>query len=136
MDRLTPTRRSYLMSRVRSRDTEPEMAVRRTAHGLGFRFRLHARELPGSPDLVFPRLRSLVFVHGCFWHRHPGCEKASNPSTRIEFWRAKFGRNIARDAAVRRELEALGWRILVVWECEAKDLKGLRVLIGRFLSKP
>jgi DNA mismatch endonuclease, patch repair protein len=135
MDRLLPSRRSFLMSRVRAQDTGPEIIVRKIAHALGFRFRLHDKKLPGKPDLVFPRLRSVILVHGCFWHRHPGCRKASNPSSNVEFWNAKFARNVTRDALMQGKLEALGWRVLIVWECETKDRSALRVRVRRFLTK-
>lgn len=116
-----PRARSELMRRVRAADTKPEMIVRRLAHSLGLRFRLHRRDLPGSPDLVFPKFRSVVFVHGCFWHRHPGCSRASTPKTRTEFWNAKFERNVARDARVVRQLRNAGWNVYTIWECETRN---------------
>jgi len=122
--------RSSLMKKVRQRDTRPEIVVRRTAHTLGYRFRLHRRDLPGSPDLVFPRHTVAVFVHGCFWHRHPGCRYASTPKNNSEFWNDKFRRNVERDARKESELRDLGWRVLVIWECETRDPEGL----GRRLS--
>ena len=109
------------MSRVRGKDTSPEMRVRRAAHALGLRFRLHRKDLPGRPDMVFPRHHVTLFVHGCFWHRHPGCSKASTPKSRTEFWRGKFDANGARDVRVKAELEKLGWRVLTIWECETKQ---------------
>ena len=121
MDRLSREARSRLMSRVRSQDTDPEMRVRRVAHAMGLRFRLHRRDLPGCPDMVLPRHRLCVFVHGCFWHRHPGCPKATTPKSRVAFWRAKFERNVARDAEVARSLRAAGWRVAVIWECRTRD---------------
>ena len=108
------------MSRVRGKDTSPEMRVRRAAHAFGLRFRLHRKNLPGRPDLVFPKYRVALFVHGCFWHRHPGCAKASTPKSRYDFWQNKFNGNVARDARVEAELEALGWRVATIWECETK----------------
>lgn len=113
------------MSRVRGKDTTPELRVRRAAHSVGLRFRLHRKDLPGSPDMVFPRHKVAMFVHGCFWHRHPGCTKASNPKTRAEFWQDKFRSNVTRDERVAAELEKLGWRVVTIWECETKsaDLK-------------
>lgn len=112
--------RSAQMALVKGKDTKPELRVRRLAHRLGFRFRLHRRDLPGSPDLVFPRRRAVVFVHGCFWHRHPdpNCWRSRLPKTRREFWIPKLEANVARDGAARAALEALGWRVLIVWECE------------------
>lgn len=123
------------MSRVRSKDTSPEMRVRRAAHALGLRFRLHRRDLPGKPDLVFPRHRAALFVHGCFWHRHPGCAKASMPKSRPDFWQAKFERNIERDRRVETELEALGWRVFVIWECETKSDERIRDLLTRIANR-
>ena len=109
------------MARIRGRDTVPELAVRRIAHRMGLRFRLHRKDLPGRPDLVFPKHRLVVFVHGCFWHRHQGCKYAYRPKSRIAFWTEKFATNIARDARQEVALKALGWRILVVWECETRN---------------
>jgi DNA mismatch endonuclease, patch repair protein len=109
------------MSRIRSTDTQPERLVRSVLHRLGFRFRLHQKDLPGSPDIVLPRHRLAVFVHGCFWHRHRGCEFAYSPKSRVAFWRDKFGRNIDRDAHAKQRLKALGWKVIVIWECEARD---------------
>ena len=109
------------MSRVRDRDTKPEMIVRRALHSMGYRFRLHRRDLPGSPDLVLPSRSVALFVHGCFWHRHLGCRLASTPKTRTDFWVAKFERNVARDAASEVRLRELGWRVIVVWECETRS---------------
>ncbi|WP_370036184.1 very short patch repair endonuclease [Sinorhizobium fredii] len=109
-----------MMAGIRGRDTEPEMALRKALHALGLRFRLHARLLPGRPDLVFPKYRAVVFVHGCFWHRHQGCRYTTTPATRPEFWLAKFAANVKRDASVREALAASGWRIATVWECSLK----------------
>ena len=114
-------RRSALMARVRQRDTAPEMLVRKAAHGLGLRFRLQRRDLPGTPDLVFPSRRLALFVHGCFWHRHPNCPRCTSPKTRMEYWEDKFAANVARDRRVTDELEAIGWQVEVVWECETID---------------
>ena len=120
-DTLTPERRSWLMSRVRGKDTKPEIVVRQVAHALGLRFRLQRKDLPGRPDLVFPKHRLALFVHGCFWHRHEGCTKASTPKTRAEFWADKFAANVARDSSVTQKLVESGWRVEVVWECETRD---------------
>lgn len=120
VDRLTPERRSWLMSRVRGKHTKPEMIVRRAAHALGLRFRLHRKDLPGRPDLVFPRHKVALFVHGCFWHRHPGCRLASTPKTRTEFWQSKFDANVARDIRVAEQLRAACWRVVTIWECETR----------------
>ena len=113
------------MRAVKSRDTKPEMTVRRAAHALGYRFRLHRKDLPGSPDLVFPRLKTAVFVHGCFWHGHDCPRGARVPKANADYWRAKIARNVARDARVRGELDALGWKTLTLWECELKDAAAL-----------
>jgi len=121
MDKLDPERRSANMARVRGKDTGPEMRVRRIAHRIGLRFRLHRKDLPGKPDLVFPKHRLAVFVHGCFWHRHPGCSRASTPATRPEFWQTKFDATVARDYRQQQVLEAAGWKVLVLWECGLKD---------------
>lgn len=115
--RLDPAR-SRLMSRVRGKDTKPELVVRRLLHSLGYRFRLHRRDLPGSPDIVFSLRRAVVFVHGCFWHRHESCRRTTDPKTRPEFWQAKFDRNVQRDAENQALLEASGWKVAIVWECE------------------
>jgi DNA mismatch endonuclease (patch repair protein) len=112
--------RSRIMRAVPRTDTTPERHVRRLAHSLGFRFRLHRRDLPGTPDIVFPKLSTVVFVHGCFWHRHPGCAKATTPRTRAVFWREKFQANVVRDKRVVARLRALGWRVTVIWECETQ----------------
>jgi DNA mismatch endonuclease, patch repair protein len=116
---VTPAR-SAMMARVGRKNTRPEMVVRRAAHRLGLRFRLHPGGLPGTPDLVFPRWKTAVFVHGCFWHRHAGCRKASPPKTRGAFWQAKFDRNVARDQRVAEALRADGWRVETLWECETQ----------------
>ena len=117
-DIMSRRQRSELMSRIRGRDTAPEITVRRIAHGLGFRFRLHRKDLPGRPDLVFPKHRAVIFVHGCFWHRHGGCRYAYTPKTRVRFWTEKFRRNVVRDRQQEAALRGLGWRVLVIWECE------------------
>ena len=118
VDTLSKAERSERMSRIRGKDTKPELALRSAMHRLGFRFRLHGAKLPGRPDLVFPKYRAAVFVHGCFWHRHQGCKIASMPKTNTPFWQAKFTRNIDRDAEVTKALQSVGWRVFKVWECE------------------
>lgn len=114
VDRAT---RSRIMSGIRSRNTKPELVVRSWLHRAGLRFRLHARDLPGSPDIVLPRWGVVVFVHGCFWHRHSGCPRAATPKTRRAFWNAKFRKNVERDERNRRELRRLGWRARTIWAC-------------------
>lgn len=130
------TERSELMRRVRQRDTKPETAVRRLLHKLGYRFRLHRRDLPGTPDIVLPSRRKVILVHGCFWHRHPGCSAASEPRTRAEFWAGKFRDNVARDRRNEAALGALGWTVLTVWSCELKDIEGLTQRLEAFLGPP
>lgn len=134
-DRLTPAARSALMARIRGRDTGPEMAVRRMLHRAGYRFRVQVRRLPGTPDLVFPGRRKVIFVHGCFWHGHPGCPFACIPSTRREFWCEKIGRNRERDGRAMESLRAEGWSVLVVWECGIGS-RTLKARLMRFLGPP
>jgi DNA mismatch endonuclease, patch repair protein len=126
MDVFTPEKRSEIMRRVKSRDTLPEKKVRSLLYGLGFRFRLHRKDLPGHPDIVLPKHRTAIFVHGCFWHRHPGCPRATTPAARKDYWSSKFLHNIARDARNQDELRSLGWRVLVAWECELRDVEGVK----------
>src|SRR3546814_14135142 len=114
-------RRSALMRSVRQKKSLPEMVVRRIAHAIGARYRLHRKDLPGRPDLVFPRRSLCIFVHGCFWHRHRGCRLASTPTSNIEFWQEKFVRNVERDARKEGELRAMGWRVEIIWECETRE---------------
>lgn len=135
MDTLTREQRSERMARVRGRDTKPELAVRNRLHALGYRYRLHDRKLPGSPDLVFAGRRKALFVHGCFWHMHEGCTLARMPKSRLEFWRPKLEGNRARDAVKLEQLRALGWDVMVVWECELRDLDALVVRIEAFLNE-
>lgn len=131
VDRLTAERRSWNMARIRGADTTPEKFVRSLLHSLGVRFRLHERKLPGRPDVVMKRWRTVLFVHGCFWHRHERCRLAYTPKSRIEFWNKKFADNTARDQRVESELAAAGWRVVVVWECETGDLRALRRRLRR-----
>ena len=126
MDRLTTEHRSWNMSRIRSRNTKPEVIVRSLLHGLGFRFRLHRHDLPGSPDIVLPRYGTAIFVHGCFWHRHKECKHVANPKTRADFWNDKFAENVERDIRAQKELIALDWNVIIIWECETREnLEGL-----------
>ncbi|WP_271893347.1 very short patch repair endonuclease [Candidatus Phyllobacterium onerii] len=118
VDTLTPAQRSERMSRIRSRDTKPEIALRQALHRLGFRFRVRDTKLPGKPDVVLTKYKTAIFVHGCFWHRHPGCKVATTPKSNTEFWTDKFSRNVARDERVTSQLEELGWCVIVAWECE------------------
>ena len=121
------------MRKIRKRDTSPEIRVRRMAHALGLRFRLHRRDLPGTPDLVFPRHKKVVLVNGCFWHQHAGCSLARQPKTRLDYWLPKLRRNVARDEKVRAGLEAAGWSTQVLWECETRDPDLLRGRLQAFL---
>ena len=134
MDKLSPADRSALMARVRSRHTTPELAVRRAAHKVGYRFRLHRRDLPGSPDLLFPKHRLAVFVHGCFWHQHPGCRRATIPGSNVAKWVEKFKKNQVRDAEAIAKLEALGWSVLVIWECEARSETSITTKINEAVA--
>lgn len=121
MDTVSKTVRSRIMSRVRSKDTKPELVVRKWLHRRGFRFRLHAKTLPGHPDIVLPKYKTVVFVNGCFWHRHEGCKRATVPETDKEKWLAKFADNVARDKAQRERLTLLGWHVVVLWQCQIED---------------
>jgi DNA mismatch endonuclease, patch repair protein len=123
------------MSLVRSTDTKPELRVRRAVHQSGLRYRLHVKNLPGRPDLVFPSLRVALFVHGCFWHRHEACSAARLPKSRLEFWIPKLAENSARDQRQQLALAALGWDVLVIWECETKDPRELRKLVSRLKQR-
>ncbi|WP_175234806.1 very short patch repair endonuclease [Achromobacter mucicolens] len=134
MDIVSPDRRSRMMAGIRGKDTKPEIVVRKLIHSMGFRFRLHRKDLPGSPDLVFSRKRKVIFVHGCFWHRHTGCRLAYTPKSNVEFWRSKFDANMQRDSATLRSLANLGWKALVVWECELAYPEALAGRVYSFLS--
>lgn len=123
------------MARVRGTNTKPELLVRQLLHALGYRFRLHRRDLAGSPDIVLPRHRRVVFVHGCFWHRHEGCRLASSPKTRKDFWEAKFARNVKRDAEAVSKLRCDGWTVTIVWECETRSPLALTVRLQKELGQ-
>ena len=135
-DQFSPAERSRIMRCVKSGDTTPELVVRRLVHRLGYRFRLNNRRLPGAPDLVFPRLGKAMFVHGCFWHRHTCGAGQSTPASRVEYWDAKFARNVARDRRNLRKLRRLGWSVLVVWECQTglRKREALERRVERFLA--
>jgi len=130
----TKEKRSWVMAQVKSGDTGPEIRVRSMLHGLGFRFRLHRKDLPGKPDIVFPGRRKVVFVHGCFWHGHKGCRRSTRPSSNQGFWTMRLDSNIRRDKRDRQRLRRLGWRVFVVWECELKDEQRLRRRLRQFLE--
>lgn len=125
MDAISPEKRSRIMAANKSRNTKPELAVRRILHAMGFRFRLHRKDLPGCPDVVLPKYKTVILINGCFWHQHTGCKLASKPSTRQDFWEAKLSRNVERDSENIAKLTALGWRVIVVWECELKKTSDL-----------
>jgi DNA mismatch endonuclease (patch repair protein) len=135
MDTLSPQERSERMSRVRGKDSAPELKLRRLVHGLGFRYRLHVRELPGQPDLVFPSRRALIFMHGCFWHRHEGCKLARLPKSKLDFWGGKLEANKQRDISHQQRLRELGWRVLVIWECELSDVGHVSEIVSGFLNE-
>ncbi|MGE4441037.1 MAG: very short patch repair endonuclease [Desulfomicrobium sp.] len=135
-DTLSPAERSELMSRIRSKDSGPEMRLRRLIYRLGYRYRLHVKDLPGTPDLVFPSRRAVIFMHGCFWHHHEGCKLARLPKSKLDFWKKKLESNKNRDASQQLRLHELGWRVLVVWECELDDADRLTMTIRHFLDKP
>lgn len=126
--------RSALMRSVKGRNTGPEVKVRKALHSLGFRFRLHRRDLPGRPDIVLPRHRLAIFVHGCFWHRHPGCKMTTTPKTRRAFWEEKFATNILRDQRNIVDLEKLGWRVATIWECETRSPERLKYALVSSLA--
>lgn len=134
MDTISPKQRSEVMAKVRSKNTRPEMVVRRLVHGLGYRYRLHRKDLPGTPDLVFPGRSKVIFVHGCFWHRHADCPLARLPKSRQEFWVPKLAGNADRDAKQIQALRRLGWSVMTIWECEVRDLGKLERRIRRFLD--
>jgi DNA mismatch endonuclease, patch repair protein len=117
-DRLTKARRSWNMGRIRGKNTTPELVVRRLLHRMGYRFRLHGKGLPGRPDIVLKKYRTVVFVHGCFWHQHKGCKNCTTPTNRREWWITKLNGNVARDIAHTEALNKLGWKVIVVWECQ------------------
>lgn len=133
-DRFTPEERSRIMSRVKGQNTKPEKIVRSLLHAMGYRFRLHRKDLPGKPDIVLPKHRKVIFVHGCFWHGHENCGRAARPQANTEFWNKKLDSNIARDANTRVELEKLGWHFLIIWQCEMKDVEKLRQRLAHFLK--
>lgn len=135
-DKITPERRSENMRRIRSKDMKPEMVVRRLVHRLGYRYRLHRKNLPGKPDMVFGPRRAVIFVHGCFWHQHDkaGCLDGRPPKSNTDYWGPKLARNVERDAATQIALTKAGWRILVIWECDTRDEMGLERQIVEFLK--
>lgn len=135
MDRISRSQRSAVMASVRGKDTKPEFLVRRLLHRLGYRFRLCRKDLPGKPDVVLPKWKVAVLVHGCFWHQHQGCPKAARPTTNIEFWNRKLDRNVERDMEDVARLVDLGWRVLVVWECQTRDETALAATLESFIRE-
>jgi DNA mismatch endonuclease (patch repair protein) len=134
MDRLTTELRSRNMSRIRSKDTKPEMVVRRLVHGMGYRYRLHAKDLPGKPDLVLRSRKKVIFVHGCFWHGHAGCREGRTPSSRAGYWAPKLARNVERDRQNLSQLRRLGWKALVLWECQLGSRAEIERRVKMFLG--
>lgn len=133
-DWLTPEARSRVMASIGGKNTRPELLVRRLLHSMGYRFRLHRRDLPGTPDIVLPGRRKVIFVHGCFWHGHPGCRFATRPATRQEFWAEKIDRNQRRDRVAVARLRRLGWSVAIVWECSLRRPEHLTARLHRFLD--
>ena len=133
-DNLTPNRRSANMAKICAKNTSPEMLIRRLVHSMGFRYRLHVAHLPGKPDLVFPRLKKIIDVRGCFWHQHNGCIDSHVPKSRQHYWRPKLRMNIQRDKSNKRRLRAQGWAVLTLWECELKDIERLRRQVTAFIQ--
>ncbi|ACL06392.1 DNA mismatch endonuclease Vsr [Desulfatibacillum aliphaticivorans] len=133
-DNLTKKQRKHTMKQVRSKNTKPEWIVRRTVFRLGFRYRLHRKDLPGKPDLVFPGRKKIIFVHGCFWHQHQGCPASNRPASNTEYWNRKLDRNMERDQKNIEALENDGWRVLVIWECQIKDGEQLKTIIRDFFE--
>ncbi len=134
MDLLTKEKRSWNMSRIKGKDTKPEKTVRSILHKNGFRFRLNRKDLPGKPDIVLPKYKSVVLVHGCFWHRHPRCKFAYNPKSRVTFWQNKFNKTVERDKFVKKELRKEGWKVIVVWECELRNMEKLKKVLLKKLN--
>ncbi len=134
-DTVSPEIRHKIMSRIRSKDTAPELAVRKWLHAHGYRFRLHRKDLPGCPDIVLPKWKTAIFVHGCFWHRHPGCGRSTTPETNVEFWEKKFAANVERDTTSIKALGELGWKVIVVWECEVRKKESDLLFLDRQLCR-
>ena len=132
-DVFSKEKRSWIMSRVRGRDTKPEIVVRSFVHRMGFRFRIHRRDLPGNPDIVLPRHGKVIFVHGCFWHGHKRCQRSKRPTTNKGFWNKKLDENIERDKRFQRKLRLMGWKVLVLWQCEVRKPEKMLRKLERFL---
>jgi DNA mismatch endonuclease (patch repair protein) len=134
-DVFTKAKRSEVMSRIKGRNTKPERAVRSLLHSMGYRFRLHQADLPGKPDIVLARYKTVIFVHGCFWHRHKDCRFAYTPKSRTDFWLKKLESNVIRDRQVKSDLEQLGWHVIMVWECELREPDQLSARLDSFLRQ-
>ncbi|MCP4050881.1 MAG: DNA mismatch endonuclease Vsr [bacterium] len=135
MDTISKEHRSWNMSRIKSKNTRPEMTVRSTLHKMGFRFRLHNNKMPGKPDIVLPRYKTVIFVHGCFWHRHSNCKYAYNPKSKTDFWRNKFKETVRRDKDKELTLKSSGWKVLTIWECEIKNTENIEDKIKRLIKR-
>lgn len=133
-DTVSRSKRSEIMSSVKQRHTKPEITVRKILHRCGFRFRLHSKELPGTPDIVLPKYKMAIFVHGCFWHQHKNCGKSRRPSSNQDYWNTKLDENISRDKRKEKELSKLGWRVETIWQCETNDTEGLSKKLKKLLS--
>lgn len=134
MDCHTPEQRKRNMAAIKSKNTKPEILVRRLLHSMGYRFRLHAKNLPGKPDIVLPKYKTVIFVNGCFWHRHEGCKYASTPTSNVDFWNAKFKENTSRDSQKNALLKEAGWKVIVVWTCEIKNIDILKTRLHSLLK--
>lgn len=135
MDSLSPEKRSWNMSRIKAKDTKPEIAVRQALHALGYRFRLENPDIPGKPDIILPKYKTVIYVHGCFWHRHLGCKYAYTPKSKIYFWTKKFAANIKRDVVVSEKLKNSDWTQLIIWECQTRDREKLTNILKDFFSE-
>ena len=122
------------MAAIKSKNTKPEIAVRKLLHSLGYRFRLHRKDLPGSPDIVLPKYKTVIFVHGCFWHRHENCKYATTPKTRVEFWENKFKANVKRDLEIQEKIKNIGWQSLVIWECDTRNISFMKNKIEKLFN--
>ncbi|MFA7184157.1 MAG: DNA mismatch endonuclease Vsr [Victivallales bacterium] len=133
MDNVSSKQRSINMSRVKGKNTRPEMTIRSLLHKMGYRFRLHNKKLPGNPDIILPKYKTIIFVHGCFWHQHEGCRKATIPQTNTDFWKIKLSKNVSRDSQNNDKLISLGWKVVIIWECELKNIEPLKNRIKKIL---
>jgi DNA mismatch endonuclease (patch repair protein) len=135
-DIITIEQRSWLMSQIKEKNTKPEIAIRKLLHSKGFRFRIHDKRLAGKPDLLLPKYKTVIFIHGCFWHQHPGCSVSHMPKSNIEYWASKLGKNIIRDKKNKKELKKAGWKVIVIWECDIKKhpIKTLNKLVSSIID--